>query len=145
MFDEVDRNPYIHLVQADFQREEGSLQVFLGDESVTRRMWEYEQNDLKRYLARWNPLGSEEKFMEDRGEVFGEPLYISYDDFLDEEDEVLIYRERGVKSVDADPGAASRQTLYSLGNGADRDFYLAALETVEELGFTESVAARSEI
>lgn len=120
------------------------MHVNLGEDSVTRRMWDYEQKDFMRYFARVNPLGSEEKFMEDRGEVFGETLYDAYDDFLDGE-EVLIHKEDVGKSAGSDPGAAARQTLYSLGRDSNPDFYSSALETVENKATSEVLATTSEI
>lgn len=145
MFEESTANPYVSFVQDDFWRENSQIHAYIGEDSITRRMWEYEQNDLMRHIARWNPLGSEQKFLQDRGEVFGETVYTAYEDFLEDDDEVLVYRERGVKEVAAEPGAAARETLYSLGRDSNRDFYLSALEEVEELSFNESVEARSEI
>ncbi|MFB6116134.1 MAG: hypothetical protein ABEK10_01365 [Candidatus Nanosalina sp.] len=145
MFDGTETNPYVSFVQDDFYRQDGQIQVYMGKDSITRRMWDYEQNDLLRYVARWNPLGSEQKFLEDRGEVFGETLYTAYRDFLEDDEEVLICRERGVKNVEAEPGAAARETLRSLGRGSEREFYLSALKEIEKLSFTESVGAESEI
>ncbi len=145
MFEESTANPYVSFVQEDLWRHGNQIHAYIGEDSITRRMWDYEQNDMMRHIARWNPLGSEEKFLQDRGEVFGETVYTAYSDFLEDEEEVLVYRERGVKNVDAEPGAAARETLYSLGRGSEPDFYLSALEEVEELSFTESVEARSEI
>lgn len=144
MFGDLESNPYLSFVQDDFYRENGQVHVYLGEDSVTRRMWEYEQNDFMRYFARVNPLGSEEKFLEARGELFGETLYEAYDDFLEGE-EVLIHKENCGKSAGDNPGAAARQTLYSLGRGSNADFYSSALEAVEDEVTSESLASASEI
>jgi hypothetical protein len=145
MFENSAANPDVSFVQEDLWRENGQAHAYIGEDSITRRMWGYEQNDLMRHIARWNPMGSEDKFLEDVGEAFGETLYTAYSDFLEDEEEVLVYRERGVKNVEAEPGAAARETIYSLGRGSEPEFYLSALEKVEELSFPESVEARSEI
>lgn len=138
-------DPYVAFFQDDFTAEEGILHVDLQEDSVTRRIWEYDQNDFFRYVARWNPLGSEEKFLEDRGERFGRSLYTAFDDFMDGEDEVVIYTTQGGKKSRAEPASAARQSLYSLGSGSDANFYSSALETVEEEAFNGSVASVSEI
>ncbi|MFB6242135.1 MAG: hypothetical protein ABEJ36_05050 [Candidatus Nanosalina sp.] len=139
------RDPYISFMQDDFHESDGVVQVDLTEDSVTRRIWEYDQNDAIRYFARVNPLGSEEKFLEQRGERFGEALYTAFDDFLDGQEDVFMYPGQGWKKVDSEPGAAARQALYSLGNGSEQEFYCAAQEAVEELAFEESLAAKSEI
>jgi hypothetical protein len=138
-------DPYISFIQDDFYEEADTVQVDLGQESVTRRIWEYDQNDSIRYFARINPLGSEEKFLEQRGERFGEAVYAAFDDFLEGDEEVFIHKERGWKKADSEPGAAARQTLYSLGSGADETFYSSAVEAVEELAFEDCTGVRSEI
>lgn len=144
MLGNTNSNPYVDFMQDDFYRDNGRVRVDLGEESFTRRMWEYEQKDFMRYFARFNPLGSEEKFLEARGEVFGETLYAAYEDFLDGED-VLIHKEKGGKFAGDDSGAAARETLYSLGRDSNADFYSSALEAVEDEATSEALAAVSEI
>lgn len=140
------RDPYIEFMKDDLHESDGVVQVDLTEDSITRRIWEYDQNDAIRYFARINPLGSEESFLEQRAKRFGEALYTAFDDFLDGQEDVFMYRERGRKKVGGEPGAAARQTLYSLGRGSEQVFYRAALEAVEKEAFDESLAkAKSEI
>lgn len=145
MFSDSAKNPYINMVKQDVYRQEDQVRIYMGENSVTRRLWEYEQNDFMRYIARWNPLGSEEKFLEKRGELFGETVYNSYDESVSLEDEVIMCSESYSRETESDPGTLARQTVNILGENSEAEFYQAALEEVERLTFTESVKVKSEI
>jgi len=147
MFGDTESNPYISLVEEDMLVEENRVHVNLGEDSVTRRVWDYEQNDFKRYFARHNPLGSEEKFMELRGEVIGETIYSAFEKILGEEEprQIYFHYDQGSGSISADPESASVQTIRMLGKSSERSFYRSALETVQDEAYSEASAQSSEI
>lgn len=147
MFGDTESNPYISLVEEDILVEDNEVHVNLGDDSVTRRVWDYEQNDFKRYFARHNPLGSEEKFMERRGEVIGETIYSTFEKILGEEEsrEIFFHYDQGCESSSGDPESASVQMIRMLEKSSERNFYRSALETVQDEAYSEATANSSEI
>ena len=147
MFGDTESNPYISLVEEDMLVEESRVHVNLGEDSMTRRVWDYEQNDFKRYFARHNPLGSEEKFMERRGELIGETIYSAFEKILGEEEprQIYFHYDQGHESLSGDPESASVQTIRMLGKSSERSFYRSALETVQDEAYSEASAQSSEI
>lgn len=128
------------LAESDLQHWGEELRINLGEGSVMRRMWEYDQNDFMRHLARNNPIGSEKKFLEHRGERFGETVYSVLESALDEDKEVyLVNNGETQRYRSTDAAKMSREIINSLAENAEPDFYESALEALERQSYNEGI------
>lgn len=140
-----DRDPYVDLNQNDFYREDDMIQVDLSEDSVTRRLMEYDQNDFMRYVAKKNPLGSEELFLEERGSRFGKSVYSAFDELLESFDEIYIFHDSRWEGTGDDPRQVACNVLNKLESDMDQIFYESAMNAVEEYAFEEGIRVESEI
>lgn len=144
MFDS-NRNPYLDMIQSDFYQQEDMIQVDLSEDSVTRRLMEYDQNDLLRYVARKNPLGSEKMFLEDRGNRLGESVYSAFEDTMSGVDEVYVFDDSTWTKAGEDPREVACEVVFTFKNDMNQVFYEAAMESIEEYAFQEGLRVESEI
>lgn len=133
------------LFKSDIRSRGDEISIDLGEESVIRRTWDYDHNDLLRYVARANPYGSEEMFLKQRGKMFGEALYSSMEEVLEDEKEVYMVKEEETNRMrSSDPREISWRILDALAGEKDIVFYEAALDSLPREERDESKEYRAE-
>lgn len=129
MFDYIE-DPYVEVMRNDMHVGDGRTVFNASRGSVSKRIWEYDQNDFLRYVASVNPLGSEDKFLEKRGDRFGNALYETVRTEL--EGEVWLYTEGSERNLGEDPVDITLGIIDFLGTDSDPRFYTGAVKAVGE-------------
>jgi len=120
---ETDRDPYAAIMEEDMYQEDGIFQVYLGEDSIIRRVASYDQSGPIHFFARKNPLGSEEKVREEFGEGFGESLYTAVENQMDDPvDKTVLVADRKSVTVEADPVYTSLAILSTFKGQLDETY-----------------------
>jgi len=141
---ESKKDPYVGMIQGDIYEEDDMIHIDLSNDSVTRRLVEYDQNDLMRYIAQKNPLGSEDLFLSERGSRLGRSVYNAVEEVV-EEQEAYIFDEDTWTKAGEDSRQIACEVIFSLREDMNQVFYESAVNSIEEYAFEEATAMKSEI